>query len=93
MHFAIDSPDVASPASFARILQSFFAFCKKCAFSVAPVCIEYKNKSNGKCFPKGTFVGAEVYMPPDALLLVLHAFRKGAKESPKTWSMPFDTLC
>ena len=54
--------------------------------------LEKGNKSNGKTFPKGVFVGAEAFLPNPALEMLARAFSKGAKQSPSTWNMPFDSL-
>ena len=47
---------------------------------------------NGRTFPKGAFVGAEAYIDNPTLELLCRAFEKGAKATPFSWSIPFDSV-
>ena len=59
---------------------------------MAPLLLEKGNKSNGKTFPKGTFVGAEAFLHNDALEMLARAFAKGASLTPHSWCFSFDSL-
>lgn len=48
IHFSVESPDIASPASFAKVFVTAFRFARIGGIPVAPVFIEYGNKSNGR---------------------------------------------
>ena len=83
---------LCTPQAYATLIRAGLAFCKLKQIVVAPLSLEKGNKSNGKTFPKGVFVGAEAFLPNPALEMLARAFSKGAKQSPSTWNMPFDSL-
>ena len=90
--FQLPSGTLCTPQAFASIIRAGFAACKQKQIIVAPLLLEKGNKSNGKTFPKGTFVGAEAFMPCAALDTLARAFQKGASLTPHSWCLPFDSL-
>ena len=81
-----------TPQAYATLIRAGLAFCKIKQIVVAPLLLDKGNKSNGKTFPKGVFLGAEAFLPNSALEMLARAFAKGAKPSPSSWNMPFDSL-
>ena len=90
--FELPHGTICTPQAFASLIRSGFAFCKQKKFVVAPLLLDKRNKSNGKTFPKGAFLGAEAYVENAALDMLARAFAKGAKATPWSWCIPFDNL-
>ena len=83
---------LCTPNAYATLIRAGLAYCKPKKIVVAPLLLEKGNKSNGKTFPKGVFIGAEAFVPTPALEMLARAFSKGAKQTPSSWSMTFDSL-
>ena len=90
--FQLPSGILSTPQAYASIIRAGFAVCKHKQVTVAPLLLDKGNKSNGKTFPKGTFVGAEAWLPTPALEMLARAFAKGASLTPHSWSTSFDAL-
>ena len=90
--FELPHGTICTPQAFASLIRSGFAYCKQKNIVVAPLLLDKRNKSNGKTFPKGAFLGAEAYVENAALDMLARAFAKGAKATPWSWSIPFDNL-
>lgn len=78
--------------AYAALIRAAFACCKAKHIVVGPLLLDKKNKCNGRTFPKGAFVGAEAYIDNPTLEMLCRAFEKGAKATPFSWSIPFDTV-
>lgn len=92
LRFQLPVGTLATPQAYAATLRSGFAHCKKKQIVVAPLHLDKRNKNNGKTFPKGAFLGAEVYLEVPVLEAICWAFQKGAKATPSSWNMPFEAL-
>lgn len=78
--------------AYAALIRAAFSYCKAKHIVVGPLLLDKKNKCNGRTFPKGAFVGAEAYIDNPTLELLCRAFEKGAKATPFSWSIPFDSV-
>lgn len=76
--FELPAGTICTPQSYASIIRAAISFCKTKQVIVAPLLLDKGNKCNGKTFPKGAFLGAQVY--------------RGAKATPHSWAIPFDSL-
>lgn len=90
--FELESNVLCTVQAYAAIIRAAFAYCKRKQIVVAPLLLDKGNKSCGKTYPKGAFVGAEAYVDNGALEMLCRAFDKGAKSSPASWALPFDSL-
>ena len=90
--FDLPAGTLCTPHAYATIVRAGIAFCKLKQVTVAPLLLDKGNKSNGKTFPKGVFKGAEVFLDNITLDLLCRAFERGAKATPHSWSMLFDSL-
>ena len=89
--FDLPAGTLCTPHAYATIIRAGISFCKLKQVVVAPLLLDKGNKSNGKTFPKGAFIGAEVLFNP-TLEVLCRAFERGAKATPHSWSMLFDSL-
>ena len=83
---------LCTPQAYAAIIRGAISFCKHKKIVVAPLLLDKRNKSNGRTYPKGAFLGAEVFLDNCTLDLLCKAFEKGAKATPASWALPFDLL-
>ena len=90
--FELPTGTIATPHVYAKILRDGSAYCKVKEIVSAPGHVELRNKNNGKTYPKGSISGAEVFLENAALEVLCRAFQKGAKDTPSSWSMPFDSI-
>lgn len=90
--FELPADTICTPQAYATVIRAAISFCKAKKFVVAPLLLDKGNKSNGKTFPKGAFFGAEVFLDNRTLELLSRAFEKGAKATPLSWALPFDSL-
>lgn len=78
--------------AYAAIIRAGISFCKVKLIVAAPLLLDKGNKCNRKTFPKGAFFGAEVFLSNQTLELLVRAFEKGAKATPMSWPLTFDSL-
>ena len=90
--FRLPSGALSTPQAYASIIRASISYCKNKNIVVAPLLLDKRNKSNGRTFPKGTFLGAEAYLDNATLERLCRAFMRGAKETPHSWCIPFDAL-
>lgn len=90
--FELPEGTLCTPQSYAATIRAGISFCKTKHIVVAALLLDKGNKCNGKTFPKGAFFGAEVYLENKTLELLSRAFEKGAKATPHSWSLVFDSL-
>ena len=90
--FSLPAGTLCTLQAYAAIIRAGISFCKVKLFIVAPLLLDKGNKCNGKTFPKGAFFGAEVYLSNQTLELFVRAFERGAKATPSSWSLTFDSL-
>ena len=90
--FRLPSGVLSTPQAYACIIRASISYCKNKQIVVAPLLLDKRNKSNGRTFPKGAFLGAEAYLDNATLEMLCRAFMRGAKETPLSWCIPFDAL-
>ena len=90
--FELPEGTICTLQAYAAVIRAAISFCKAKNYVVAPLLLDKGNKCNGKTFPKGAFFGAEVFLENKTLELLSRAFERGAKATPHSWALPFDSL-
>ena len=90
--FVLPAGTVCTVQAYAAIIRAAITYCKGRNVVIAPSLLQKGNKCNGKTFPKGAFFGAEAFLGNMPLEMLVRAFEKGAKATPLSWTIPFDSL-